>query len=164
MLLRRADGRLLLRRLLRWRRRAIPATTALSAFKRRQSAVCGPCNDWAVPAVMITKRTFSITKRYVISAREVVDGDYECAAVLHGHEGDVKAVRWHPIERLLFSASYDDTVRVWAEDEDDWYCIDTLRRHTSTVWSLAVEPAGERLATAGADGNLIVWKRYPRRP
>jgi WD40 repeat protein len=42
------------------------------------------------------------------------------AQVLHGHSQDVKCVKWHPSRDLLFSSSYDDTIKVWAEDDDDW--------------------------------------------
>jgi len=45
---------------------------------------------------------------------------------LWAHRQDVKAVVWHPFEDLLVSASYDDTIRVWAEDVDDWICIAKL--------------------------------------
>lgn len=56
------------------------------------------------------------------------------------------------------SGSYDETVRLWAEDLDDWFLVDTLDEHASTVWSIAVEGTGERLASAGDDRKLIIWR------
>ncbi|OWZ04116.1 M96 mating-specific protein [Phytophthora megakarya] len=37
----------------------------------------------------------------------------------------------HPTEDLLVSASYDDTIHTWAENDDDWYCKETLTGHTN---------------------------------
>jgi WD40 repeat protein len=48
---------------------------------------------------------------------------------------------------VLASCSYDDTVRIWQEDNDDWYCAATLTGHTSTVWGIAFDPTGDRLGT-----------------
>lgn len=33
----------------------------------------------------------------------------------------------------LFLCSYDETVRLWAEDIDDWFLLETLNDHTATV-------------------------------
>jgi cytosolic iron-sulfur protein assembly protein CIAO1 len=97
---------------------------------------------------------------------EVVDDgeDFDCMAVLHGHEQDVKFIRWHPTRELLLSASYDNTVRVWGEAEDDWVCIDTLSAHASTVWQVALDGEGKRLASVGDDGSLIVWEATQSAP
>ncbi|GLE00463.1 hypothetical protein PINS_up009220 [Pythium insidiosum] len=87
------------------------------------------------------------------------DTDFECISVLHGHTQDVKFVRWHPTEDILFSASYDDTIRIWAENDDDWYCKETLTGHSSTVWGLAVDPQGSRIASVSDDKTMIIWQR-----
>ena len=65
------------------------------------------------------------------------DGDFECMSVLNGHTQDVKAVRWHPHDRVFVSCSYDDTLRFWAleADEDDFAVDTVLTGHTSTVWA-----------------------------
>jgi len=84
--------------------------------------------------------------------------EIECISVLNGHTQDVKAVRWHPTEPLLFSASYDDTVRVWAEQVDDWGCVAVLSGHTNTVWDLATDPVMDRLATCSQDKSIRFWE------
>ncbi|KAA8518580.1 hypothetical protein F0562_016054 [Nyssa sinensis] len=73
---------------------------------------------------------------------EVLPGnEFECVSVLQGHTQDVKMVQWHPLMHVLFSCSYDNTVKVWAEDgdSDDWHCVQTLGEsndgHSSTVWA-----------------------------
>ncbi len=39
---------------------------------------------------------------------------------------DVKAVAWHPKGRILVSCSYDDTIKLWRESDDEWICEQTL--------------------------------------
>lgn len=46
---------------------------------------------------------------------------------------DVKMVAWHPAGELLASCSYDDTVKLWTNDGDEWVCSQTLTGHASTV-------------------------------
>lgn len=95
-------------------------------------------------------------------------GDFECLAVLNGHEQDVKCVRFAPSHdqwgdgaEILLSSSYDDTVRVWAEDAGDWYCAACLSSvHSSTIWTLAVAPSGQRLVSGSDDGSLAIYKCY----
>lgn len=44
---------------------------------------------------------------------EVVAGNsFDCVSVLQGHTQDVKMVKWHPTEDILFSCSYDNSVKV----------------------------------------------------
>jgi len=96
------------------------------------------------------------------------DNEFECIAVLSGHEGDVKAVRFAPShdlwgdgDEILLSSSYDETIKVWAEDAGDWYCAFSIQDvHNDTIWSLAVAPGGGRVVSASADGNLGIIKSY----
>lgn len=39
---------------------------------------------------------------------------------------DVKSVRWHPLGEVLVSASYDDSIKLWVEEDDEWVCAQTL--------------------------------------
>ena len=54
------------------------------------------------------------------------------------HTQDVKKVVWHPTDPLLFSASYDDTVKVYKEFGDDWECADSLAGLEFELYSLTV--------------------------
>lgn len=118
-------------------------------------------------------------------------GEFECLAVLQGHEGDVKSItfgpshsQWGEGEEILISASYDDTIRIWAEEGGDWYCAATLGSHryipqcmpdhgsenlptiisgavhSSTVWCLGLSPGGVRLFGGSEDGSMSIWKMY----
>lgn len=64
-----------------------------------------------------------------------------------------------PGDEILLSASYDDTIRCWAEDAGDWYCAATLAGvHTSTVWTIALAPGGVRMVSGSADESIAVWR------
>lgn len=86
--------------------------------------------------------------------------EFECASMLDGHTQDVKFIKWHPTENLLFSASYDDTIKLWAEDSDEFYCIATLTGHSSTVWGIAIDPCsdGRQFVSCSADFCIMLWQ------
>jgi len=66
-------------------------------------------------------------------------------------------VKWKPNSQILFSASYDDTIKVWEQDDDDWICVQTLKGHESTVWSLDFTPDGNFMISVGDDQNIKIW-------
>lgn len=67
---------------------------------------------------------------------------------------------------ILFSASYDDTLKVWKEDGDEWYCSYTLSGHTSTVWGLSLKydnfndsiMSASQIASCSDDNSVIIWQ------
>ena len=63
--------------------------------------------------------------------------EMDCVSVLSGHVQDVKFVRFNPRNNNLYSCSYDDTIKVWLYDGEDYSNINTLRGHDGTVWGLA---------------------------
>ena len=95
-------------------------------------------------------------------------GDFDCIAVLSSHQGDVKDVKFAPShgqwgdgDEILLSASYDDTIKCWAEDAGDWYCAASISNvHTSTIWSLTVAPGGGRVISGSGDGSIGILKCY----
>lgn len=112
------------------------------------------------------------------------EDEWETVAVLQEHEADVKCVAWGPDEgdgkgEILASGSYDDSIRLWREDEEqEWGCVAILRGHTGTVWGLdwegrseeeeereregddTTEPAKpRRLISCSADETIRVWTR-----
>ncbi|KAL5698408.1 hypothetical protein ACHQM5_029451 [Ranunculus cassubicifolius] len=80
---------------------------------------------------------------------EVLPGnEFECLVVLQGHTQDVKMVQCYA---------------VWGEDgdSDDWECLQTLDEanngHSSTVWVLSFNSAGDKMVTSSDDLTLKVW-------
>ena len=96
---------------------------------------------------------WTLLHQLILSQQKKVidDSDFECISVLQEHAQDVKMVVWHPTDDILASASYDDTIKIWKEDDDDWYCSDTLLGHTSTVWACDFSPKGDKL------GEIILF-------
>jgi len=86
------------------------------------------------------------------------DFDFECLAVLNGHSQDVKSVLWGNGE-ILFSSSYDDSIKIWKQEMDDWYCVKTLMGHNSTVWTIDIDSDGAYLASGSADNTVKIWER-----
>lgn len=100
------------------------------------------------------------------------DDDWECSAVLNGHEGTVWSSDFEKLadgeyteENVrLCSGSDDSTVRVWkytGEDEDgmqEWVCQTVLPKiHTRQVYSVVWGENG-LIASTGSDGLLVVYK------
>lgn len=112
----------------------------------------------------------------------VVDNEFDCISVCPGHSQDVKNIVWHPTKQvcyvlnltenwsdfqmisiplltlqLIFSCSYDDTVKVWgcADDAgcDEWHCLETLAGHQATVWDLAFSEYGTQFCTGAFETN-----------
>ncbi|CAI4361314.1 CDA_G0011130.mRNA.1.CDS.1 [Saccharomyces cerevisiae] len=106
------------------------------------------------------------------------DDDWECVAVLNGHEGTVWSADFDKTEGVfrLCSGSDDSTVRVWkymGDDEDDqqeWVCEAILPDvHKRQVYNVAWGFNG-LIASVGADGVLAVyeevdgeWKVFAKR-
>lgn len=93
--------------------------------------------------------------------------EFDCVAVLNDHDQDVKNVCWHPVRNVLASSSYDDKVRIYAQDDDDdeWSCVGILDGHEGTVWCSKFEdprsPRAKdgrmRLCSVSDDLSVRVW-------
>ena len=97
-----------------------------------------------------------------------VNYQYMCENVLEGHTQDVKYVQWiTPAEECissetdlnrLASCSYDDTIRIWEMDDDDYVCKYVLNGHHSIVWSLAFSNDCGMMVSTSQDCSIIVWR------
>lgn len=67
-------------------------------------------------------------------------------------------IEWDPSGSFLASGSYDDTIKIWQEEHEEWMCVQTLGGHTSTVWDLAFDAKEDRMMSCGDDGSILVWK------
>jgi len=57
----------------------------------------------------------------------------------------------------LASCSYDDTIKFWTQEDDDWECASTLNGHESTVWSIDFTKDGKYLASVSDDTTVKIW-------
>ncbi|KMS69217.1 WD-40 repeat protein [Streptomyces viridochromogenes] len=89
------------------------------------------------------------------------------ATPLRGHTGAVYLTTFSPNGKLLATASYDRTVRLWnvADPERPQPLGKPLTGHTSWVSSAVFSPDGRTLASAADDGTVRLWDvRDPSRP
>ncbi|MFK4065137.1 AAA family ATPase [Streptomyces sp. NPDC029674] len=89
------------------------------------------------------------------------------ATPLLGHKGAVYLTSFSPNGRVLATASYDRTVRLW--DVSDPTNAEPLGKpltgHKSWVSTAVFSPDGKTLASASDDGTIRLWDvRDPRRP
>ncbi|KAM3162161.1 putative cytosolic iron-sulfur protein assembly protein 1 [Lachancea thermotolerans] len=91
--------------------------------------------------------------------------DWECAAVLNGHEGTVWCSDFEKSESSLrlVSCSDDTTVRVWKYEEEDengediWTLESVLPSvHSRAVYAVSWSPDGY-IASVGSDGQIVIY-------
>jgi WD40 repeat protein len=72
----------------------------------------------------------------------------------------VKFVKWHPSKDMLFSASYDNSIKCWKYEYavDDWICNYTLEGHMSTVWQLDFNSSGDLMGSCSEDKSWAIWR------
>jgi WD40 repeat protein len=75
--------------------------------------------------------------------------------ILSGHNNSVQALAATPDGRLLVSASWDRTVRVW--DLRTGRVVHVLEGHEQYVESVAVTRDGTRAVSGSVDGTVRVW-------
>lgn len=59
----------------------------------------------------------------------------------------------------MASSSYDNTIRIWAKNDDDFEQEQVLEGHTSIAWSIAFDPKENSLYSVGEDKKIIRWNR-----
>lgn len=78
------------------------------------------------------------------------------SAITIGHTGWVWAMDSTEDGRTVVSGSSDRTVRVWVRENGMW-TNSALSGHTSTVFTVSINDAGDLINSRDKDGNSIVW-------
>ena len=88
--------------------------------------------------------------------------DYVCDSVLEGHSQDVKSIQWlDAFPNTLLSTSYDNSLRVWEGQDDDYVCKQILDAHNSIVWNAILEEGGRMIYSVSEDTQAIKWQFNP---
>jgi len=83
---------------------------------------------------------------------------WEQIAILEGHTSWVLAISLLQNDRLLASASYDRTARLWNLDTN--LPVGPPLQHRGFVWDTALSADGKFLVTGCLDNNAYVWNTH----
>ncbi|MBD2433642.1 WD40 repeat domain-containing protein [Fischerella sp. FACHB-380] len=73
---------------------------------------------------------------------------------LEKHQGYVQKVRFSPDGKIIATASFDNTAKLWSSDGKE---LVTLQGHTEPVVDVSFSPDGQTIATASRDGTAKLW-------
>ena len=73
-----------------------------------------------------------------------------------GHEGGAMAVHFHPQKAVLLSGGKDGHLRAWSMS-DGYREVLSVAAHRSTIYCIAFDEDGRRLASASRDRTVKVW-------
>ena len=75
---------------------------------------------------------------------------------LEGHQKEVSDMAFSPEGKLMATASWDKTIKIWSCDGE---LLQTLKGHKDAVNSVAFGPEGDPIASGSKDGTIKLWSR-----
>jgi len=91
-----------------------------------------------------------------ITTKPIIEDHWNaCLQMLEGHSDGVMSVTFSHDSKLLASASYDKTVRIW--DVGTGFLQQTLEGHSDGVMSVAFSHDSKLLASASYDETVRIW-------
>ncbi|KAJ8644824.1 hypothetical protein MRB53_006572 [Persea americana] len=73
------------------------------------------------------------------------------------HKDTISCIAYYHAEGLLYTGSWDKTVKVWSLSEKK--CVDSFVAHDDYINSIVVNQEDGFLFTASSDGSIKIWRR-----
>ncbi|AFY54998.1 WD40 repeat-containing protein [Rivularia sp. PCC 7116] len=91
----------------------------------------------------------------VISALEKAVYNVRELRSFQGHNSAILAVSFNPDGKIIASASFDKTIKLWQVSNGK--LLRTLKGHRERLWSLRFSPDGKTLASSSFDSTVKLW-------
>lgn len=75
----------------------------------------------------------------------------------HQHKDHISCMAYNEIERLLYTGSWDKTVRTWKVPENR--CVDSFVAHDGHVNAIQISQEDGYVFTCSSDGSIKIWRR-----
>ncbi len=83
---------------------------------------------------------------------------------LDGHQDLVRSISFSPNGRTIATASRDNTIKLWKQQEQSWQEVKTLKGHIDNLTSVSFSPDGNALVSTSFDKTAILWFLDGRAP
>ena len=94
-------------------------------------------------------------RSHIISGLEKTVYNVRELRSFRGHNGVIMAVSFSPDGKIIASASFDKTIKLWQVSNGK--LLTTLQGHQERLWSLRFSPDGKTLASSSFDSSVKLW-------
>lgn len=133
--------------------RAQTARTDLSRRLARDSTSAGSLDRMLLLAV--AAHEIAPTGDAIRSLLAALEKAPQLLTLLHGHQGEIETLAFHPDEPLLVSAGSDGAIRLW--DTQTWRSLGNLPAGKERIARLVFSPDGKLLLTGDWAGRISRW-------
>ncbi|KPP69406.1 hypothetical protein Z043_111846, partial [Scleropages formosus] len=111
---------------------------------------------------METRHAFVGDHSGQVTILKLEQDDCSLVTTFKGHTGNVTALCWDPVQRVLFSGSSDHSIIMWDIGGRKGTAIE-LQGHNEKVQGLCYAPHTRQLISCSSDGGIVIWNMDVRR-